>query len=119
MAEGYLVKRLRDIGAEDAIVISSGTGAIPGLRPTQETVEVMKENGVDVSGYVSSTLSKASIENADVVLTMEPRHTDRVLSMVPKAKNKRGGGTTKTKTPNFGATCPKNGNQKKKILGIF
>ena len=38
---------------------------------------------------------------------------------VPKAKNKRGGGTTKTKTPNFGATCPKNGNQKKKILGIF
>jgi hypothetical protein len=38
---------------------------------------------------------------------------------VPKAKNKRGGGTTKTKTPNFGATCPKNGNQKKKVLGIF
>jgi hypothetical protein len=38
---------------------------------------------------------------------------------VPKPKNKRGGGTTKTKTPNFGATCPKNGNQKKKILGIF
>jgi hypothetical protein len=37
----------------------------------------------------------------------------------PKAKNKRGGGTTKTKTPNFGATCPKNGNQKRKILGIF
>jgi hypothetical protein len=38
---------------------------------------------------------------------------------VPKPKNKRGGGTTKTKTPNFGATCPKNGNQKKKVLGIF
>ena len=34
-----------------------------------------------------------------------------------RQRNRRGGGATRT--PNFGATCPKNGNKKKKILGIF
>ena len=88
MAEGYLVKRLKDIGVEDAIVISSGTAALSGLKPTEEAIEVMKEHGIDVSGYISSSLNKAHIENADTILAMEPRHKDRILDMVPEAKNK-------------------------------
>lgn len=88
MAEGYLVKRLKDIGKDNAIVISSGTGAVPGLKPTEEAIQVMKEHGIDVSKYVSSSLSKTHIENADIILVMEPRHKDRILGMAPEAKNK-------------------------------
>lgn len=88
MAEGYLVKRLKDMGINDTVIISSGTGAVPGLKPTEETIQVMRELGIDVSGYASSSLTRGHIETADLILTMHPRHRDRVLGMVPEAKNK-------------------------------
>lgn len=88
MAEGYLVKRLKDMGINDAVVISSGTGAVPGLKPTEEAIQVMKEQGIDVSGYISSTLSKTHIQNADAILTMAPGHRERILEMAPEARNK-------------------------------
>ena len=88
MAEGYLVKRFKDIGINDVIIMSSGTGAIPGLKPTKEAIQVMKEQGIDVSGYISSSLSKMHIQSADAVLAMEPRHKDRALDMAPEAKDK-------------------------------
>lgn len=88
MAEGYLVKRLKDMGINDIIVISSGTGAIPGLEPTEDAVQVMNEHRIDISGHVSASLNKSRIENADVILTMEPMHKERILCMVPEAKHK-------------------------------
>ncbi len=88
MAEGYLVKRLKDIGINDAVIVSSGTGAIPGLKPTKEAIQVMKEQGIDVSRYVSSSLTKMHIQNAGAILAMEPAHRERALDMVPEAKNR-------------------------------
>ena len=88
MAEGYLVKRFNDLMIQDSIIISSGTGAIPGLKPTKDAIEVMKEQGIDVSEYISSSLSKMHIQSADAVLAMEPRHRERALDMVPEAKKK-------------------------------
>ena len=88
MAEGYLAKRLKDIGEKDAIILSSGTYAAPGMKPTPEAIEVMKEHRIDVSGYVSTSLNKAQVENADVILVMEPRHKEKVLSLSQDAKEK-------------------------------
>jgi len=88
MAEGYLIKKLKDMGVEDTIVISAGTNAINGLKPTDETIEVMKEEGVDVSGYVSSGLTKTNIDNADAVLVMTEEHKKRILTISPSSKDK-------------------------------
>jgi len=88
MAEGYLVKKLNDEKIKDITTISSGTGTVPGLKPTPEAIEVMKEYDVDVSGCVSTPLSKAQIESADIILVMEPRHKIRVITMVPDAEGK-------------------------------
>ena len=63
-------------------------------------------------------IAKTKPKAANIAQSTKPKPKVTVVS-APKSKNKRGGGTTKTSTPNFGATCPKNGNQKKKILGIF
>jgi len=63
-------------------------------------------------------IAKTKPKAANIAQSTKPKPKVTVVS-APKPKNKRGGGRTKTKTPNFGATCPKNGNQKKKILGIF
>ncbi|MBN1353384.1 MAG: low molecular weight protein arginine phosphatase [Candidatus Omnitrophica bacterium] len=88
MAEGYLAKRLKDIDASDTLVLSAGTYASNGARPTDEAIQVMKEHGIDVSGYVASKLSKIHIDNADIILVMEPHHKETVLNMSPDAEGK-------------------------------
>ncbi|MFH1381095.1 MAG: low molecular weight protein arginine phosphatase [Candidatus Omnitrophota bacterium] len=88
MAEGYLVSKLKSAGINDKLVLSSGTGAISGVKPTKETIDVMAEHGIDVSGYVSTSLSRLHIENADVILVMTPGHKERVLNMMPEAEAK-------------------------------
>src|SRR4030042_4467282 len=85
MAEGYLVKRLKDLGIKDISVISSGTGAVPGLRPTNEAIQVMAAHGIDISGYASSVLNKMDQDNDDIILVMEPIHKEIILNLVPNA----------------------------------
>ena len=87
MAEGYIVKRFKELGIE-AKVMSAGTGTTAGMKPTEETIEVMKEHGIDVSGYISSVLNKTHIDEANIILTMEPYHKEKVLNLAPDAKNK-------------------------------
>lgn len=88
MAEGYLAKRLKKEGLNDITTASSGTAAFPGLSPSIEAIEVMKEEGVDVSGYRSSTLDKKQIKEADAILVMTPSHKYRVLAIDPEAADK-------------------------------
>lgn len=88
MAEGYLVKRLKDEGIEGTSVFSAGTFATPGLKPTDETIKIMKENGVDVSGHLSSLLNKAHIDTADIILLVEPYHKEKILDLLPDADDK-------------------------------
>jgi len=88
MAEGYLAKRLRDLNINDIEVVSFGTGALPGLKPSTEAIEVMKGEGVDVSGYVSSRLDRAHINEADVILAMEPYHREQIIDLEPEAVKK-------------------------------
>jgi len=88
MAEGYLMKRLKETGMEDVMVLSSGTAASSGMTPTKEAIETMKDEGIDVSGYLSSGLIEVHVKSADVVLVMEKAHKERVLEMAPEANEK-------------------------------
>ncbi|MBL7157998.1 MAG: hypothetical protein ISS91_00600 [Candidatus Omnitrophica bacterium] len=88
MAEGYLVRRLKEAGIKDVIVASEGTSATEGFHPTQETVDVMKEEAIDVSGYVSSCLDRGRIDNADIILVMEPYHKEKIESFSPGSGKK-------------------------------
>lgn len=88
MAEGYLAKKLEDAGIKEITVISSGTGAFTGLSPARQTIQVMREEGIDVSGYLSLTLNTSQIEHADVILVMEPLQEQKVVSMLPEAEEK-------------------------------
>ena len=88
MAEAYLTKRLEDEGIDNISVVSFGTGAIPGLRPSKEAIQVMNEEGIDVSGYVSSSLDISHIKGADIILVMNPYHREKILVFVPEAARK-------------------------------
>ena len=88
MAEGYLAERLKDLGMHDVKVVSMGTGAVSGLKPSDEAVQVMKEQDIDVSHYVTSGLDSAHIKEANVVLVMQSSHKEQIIDLVPEARKK-------------------------------
>lgn len=87
MAEGYLKRRLKELGKE-ILVESTGTGTISGFKPSHEAIESMREIGIDVSGYKSSALTKEVVDKADVILVMAPMHKETIVGMAPVAEDK-------------------------------
>lgn len=88
MAQGLLRKYLNDLGRDDINVISAGVHAIDGVSPTRETIEVMKQENVDVSPYRSKALTDELIKEADLILVMSGHHMDEIISRVPDAAPK-------------------------------
>lgn len=88
MAEGLFKKYLNEAGMRDIEVVSAGVMALDGLPPTDETIEVMKGQGVDVSGYRSKRLTADIINKSDLILTMEDIHKAFVLRIDPMAEGK-------------------------------
>jgi arsenate reductase len=64
MAEGYA----RAYGAKILNASSAGTAALGRVSP--EAIEVMKEDGVDVSGQQSDQITREMAETADLVVVL-------------------------------------------------
>lgn len=83
MAEGLLREILRGLGRDDITVSSAGVSAIDGLRPTQETIEAMKREGIDVSGFRSKSITNAMMLRSDLILVMAAHHMDDIIRRLP------------------------------------
>jgi len=88
MAEGLLKRSLKYLGKGNIEVQSAGVGAIDGMAPTRETIEVMRREGIDVSALRSKALTEKIILDADLILVMAAHHMDDVIRMVPEAVSK-------------------------------
>jgi len=88
MAEGLLRHMMERNGRKDVQIMSAGTGAMPGMGPTLETVEAMWPEGVDVSSHLSQPLTSDLVQRADAVFCMAEFHRDAVLAMDPEAASK-------------------------------
>ncbi len=88
MAEGFLKKYLKDLGKDSIKVSSAGIGAAEGFGPTNETIEVMKKEAIDVSNYKSKRLTNEMIKNSDLILTMEEMHREEIVKRVPGTDSK-------------------------------
>lgn len=86
MAAGLLRKALA--GRDDIDVVSAGVSAIAGYRATQETIEVMREEGMDVSNHRTQGLTRSLIKASDIIFAMEPLHKERILEKVPEASSR-------------------------------
>jgi protein-tyrosine-phosphatase len=69
-------------------VQSAGIAAFPGVPYSSETVEVLREKGIDLSGGVSQPLSKSLVMESDLLLTMTPEHRDAILRKLPILQGK-------------------------------
>lgn len=86
MAAGLLKVLLK--GKGDYKIMTAGIAAIKGMGATNETIQAMSEQNIDVSGHRSSPLSDEMIGEADLILVMETRQKENILGRRPEAKDK-------------------------------
>lgn len=88
MAKFYLEKRLKDTGRNDITVFSAGVVGLEGMGATQEVIQLLRQDGIDVSGHRAEKVSPEIIKQADLILVMERVHEEEILRLAPQAKNK-------------------------------
>ncbi len=88
MAKALLEKTLKESGRSDIEVIDAGTQTIGNMAPTEFTVKLLAQEGIEVSSHLSVQLTRKLIRRADLILVMEKAHEEHILSMEPAAKKR-------------------------------
>ncbi len=58
----------------DAVADSAGVAAATGVPVSQNSISVLNEIGVDLSGYKSKPISKGLFDSADLIVCMSEAH---------------------------------------------
>ena len=88
MAEGLLNRYLKDNNCKETKVVSAGISTLPGMMASSNAIEVMRREGIDISGHRAQPVTKQMINESDLILGMEPVHIETILGIVPEAKDK-------------------------------
>jgi len=88
MAKALLDKKLKEKGRSDVEVLSAGIISLGGVGATGETKELLKEEGIDVSGHASQKVSKEMVKKSDIILVMDKSQEERILQLAPEIKNR-------------------------------
>jgi protein-tyrosine-phosphatase len=88
MAQGLLRKILKEQGRDDVQILSAGVSTLGGLGATEETIEVMQRESVDVSGHISQPLTRDLVRSAEAIFCMEEFHKELILARSPDAARK-------------------------------
>ena len=88
MAEGYLRKRLKNVERDDIEVFSRGISA-PGMAgATQEALDALKAEGIDMSAHRAMMLTDDDIMRSDLILVMEEFHRREIIETAPSKKDR-------------------------------
>ena len=88
MAGAYFKSLCEKSARADITVESAGTFAGEGEPASAQSVAVMKDYGIDLSGHRSSTLTKGKIDSADLIVAMTSSHRHHIGSISPSALKK-------------------------------
>ncbi len=83
VAEVLLKERLAILGTEGWQVSSAGTWASTGQPAARYSIELMKEQGIDISLHRSRPVDNDLLGEADLVLTMETGHAEALKAEFP------------------------------------
>lgn len=64
-------------------VRSAGTGAFEGGKASANAIEVMREEGYDLSSHVSRVLTREMLEEADIVVALDTEHVEYIRNWLP------------------------------------
>jgi len=89
MAHAYLEKKIKDLGRENDISVSScGTRAYTGDKITAFAIQAIGEYGVDASDKRATNIYESDILSSDLVLCMTRAHKREVLNIYPNLDRK-------------------------------
>ena len=91
---GCGIDQLADFGVS---VMSAGISAMPGAPAANQSVEVMRQYGVDISAHSSQPMTGRLAKCADVIFTLTNGHRNAIVSQWPELKD-----TVKTLRPDGG-----------------
>ena len=83
MAAEYLRHRAARSGLSHLVVESAGLLGIDGAPASAEAVEVLREDGLDLSGHRSRGISPSDLRTADIVIAMSFDHLDALATLFP------------------------------------
>lgn len=72
----------------DVRISSASIMERPGQPPTENTLSVLRDKGIDAAGHRSRTLTAEIVAGADLVLTMERMHLRTAAVLTPDAFGK-------------------------------
>lgn len=85
MAEAIFKARMPAAWGNRIHVSSAGTGAWEGQPASQFAVEVLRDEGIDLSSHRARLLTREMVESSDVVVAMTRLHWDTIRSIAPEA----------------------------------
>ncbi|MCK9572058.1 MAG: L-threonylcarbamoyladenylate synthase [Candidatus Omnitrophica bacterium] len=88
MAEAYLKKVLQKSGRAGIVVGSAGIIAPSGQGASEETRQILKNEGIDVNAHRCRRLTQELVRSSDLILVMENIHQSKVLELAPEAGNR-------------------------------
>lgn len=99
MAEASLRFRVPKDLKNRIVVESAGLRTLSGLAPTVEAEVAARLKGYSLASHRSRSASEADLEEADLILCMEPDHVDLIVNRYPHLRSRTftlrefGGGT--------------------------
>ncbi|NLY43104.1 MAG: low molecular weight protein arginine phosphatase [Clostridiaceae bacterium] len=88
MAEAMFRKLLKDNGIEDVEAASAGTSVFFPSPASKNSIQVMSEQGIDISSHQSRQVTEDMVKQSDLVLTMTVRHREWLVHLYPQAADK-------------------------------
>lgn len=89
MAKGLLEKYLREAGLSERVAVdSAGTGAYSGIPAAPNTIEVMKEENIDVSMHKGKGITPELLKKSDFIFAMERAHRKAILNILPESDSR-------------------------------
>jgi len=74
MAEGLLKEMMPKNLKERIYISSAGTHAVDGNPATENAIQAVRDQGVDISSHRARELNRKLIESSDIILVMEKIH---------------------------------------------
>lgn len=84
MGEGLLKANIKPGGR----VVSAGIAALVGAPADPLAVDLMRENGLDITAHRAQQLTRQLLSEADLVLTLDRHHSEWINTRYPEYRGK-------------------------------
>jgi len=88
MAEGIFKYLLKNNNIDNINVASAGISALNDDKANEKAVNVLKKQGIDITGHKARQITDEIIETSNLILTMTYNHKMTIQKYAPKAFEK-------------------------------